>query len=163
MKKVFFTLISFFVIVTLSCGQDEIPPSAINVGVGFGVPFGGLGAKTVLGPKNSGLLLGFGVLPGSNKPGFMLGVQLSRQVIFIDIGYGRIGTYQINDQKTKTVEAGIVLIGGMIPIGSPKRLFMDLSMGASFGDRLHDGHFEFIRNTFQLALGLGYRIGNTDK
>ncbi len=160
MKRI---LLAFFVVIMFipaHC-QNDLPNSIINLEAGVGVSFGGLGVKTVLGIKNSGLLIGAGIFPGVGKADVAIGAQLSTGPIYFDIGYGTVAYTQINDGDYHKTKAGFALVGGMIPLHKKKIVFIDLGMGLTFGSRDRIGFLEVNPNGVTLCAGLGFRIGSS--
>lgn len=145
----------------LSYSQDKLPNSIVNVGAGAGVNYGIFGAKTVVGYRNSGLLVGLGYVPGGFL-GYEIGVQLSIQWIYVSLGYGVFGTRKVNNDPVKALEAGNVLIGGMIGLGEEKRIFIDLGVGHTFGAPSYTplgGGFSADENAWLAVIGIGIRLG----
>ncbi len=70
--------------------QRDYPRSMINIGIGLGSNYGGIGCKTVIGYKDSGLLVGLGTVFGYGL-GFEVAGQYSYKWWFINMGYGVYG------------------------------------------------------------------------
>ena len=161
MKKILHLFLILILSTTVGFGQSKLPDSNINVGVGLGMNYGIFGIKTVFGYRNSGLLLGIGVVPGGIV-GYEIGAQISKDWFFANIGYGVVGTYQINNDPIQAINAGDILVGGMIGLGKKKRTFIDLGVGHTFGAPTITDFLGnvIVQNTFNVILGVGYRFGN---
>lgn len=159
MKKI--AVILIFVLSFINgFSQDNLPNSFVNIGVGIGQTSGGLGVKTVIGYRNSGLLIGLGYF-GLGLTGYKIGGQISFHNFYAEIGYGLIATSQVNEGPINPIEAGSILIGGMVGIGKAKRIFIDMGVGYSFGapDLVLPVGVQKM-NVMCFNIGLGYRIGN---
>jgi hypothetical protein len=155
-KAILYSVFLVFVLTGLS--QSNMPESAVNIGAGFGQPFGGLGAKGVVGYKNSGVLVGLGHF-GPGITGYTIGAQVSVNSIYFNLNYGTVVTVQVNEGPAEPVTGGSILFGGMIGLGSQKRLFIDLGLGYSFGTKSTNIMGEqFSNNVPCFSIGLGYRI-----
>ena len=146
-----------------SNAQSHIPNSIVNVGVGIGANYGIIGTKTVVGYKNSGLMLGLGYAIGG-LPGYQIGGQLSIKWFYMNLSYGVVQTAKVNNDPTYSVKAGNIMVGGMIGLGQEKRTFIDLAIGHSFGAPplviyVPYASFEQDQNTVTFCLGIGYRFG----
>lgn len=144
----FVCLLSFFQLF----GQSGRPASYVNMGVGAGLNYGGIGTKTVIGYRNSGLLIGLGTFPGAGT-GYEVGAQLSEEFFFVNIGYGVVGFQQINNDPVQSVKGGTVMVGGMIDLAVQRRLFLDLGVGHTFASKNPD--FDGLTGVF----GIGFRLG----
>ena len=144
-------------------GNDDHPwpRSFLSVGAGVGPNFGLIGAKSVIGPKGTGLLLGAGRLGGSTC--YQAGVQVAIKAWFINLGYGtyEVGSYQIGFSPAReyTLEGFTVSTGGMVNLTSNKRLFLEGSLGY-----LIDGARPIFLDDpvllgFTFNFGVGYRLG----
>jgi hypothetical protein len=135
----------------------------MNIGVGLGMNYGEIGLKSVIGAKNSGLLIGLGSNPDVGL-GYEIGAQISADWFYANIGYGTFGsrTTTVNGVVIESVSLSAVniLIGGMINLGKAKRGFIDLGLGHTIGaPAYHDflGN-DFDQNQFTFSLGFGYRL-----
>ncbi len=163
MKKVFLALCLGLFTTSLLKAQSKLPASYLNVGLGVGMNYGIIGTKTVIGYKNSGLLVGLGYLPGGFT-GYEVGAQLGINWFFANFGYGTIGTYQVNNEDPQVTEAFNLMVGAMIGLGQSKRTFIDLGVGHTFGAPAIESPLgEIEQNAFTIALGVGYRFGTIKK
>lgn len=140
--------------------QKDLPDSHMNVGFGFGKNYGGLGVKTVIGYRNSGLLAGLGVLPGGIV-GYEIGGQLSAKAFYANFGYGVYSAYQVNDGPVNPIKSMSFLVGGMVTFGKANATFIDLGLGHTIGaPTIQIGPFEESQDAFILAVGIGFRLLN---
>ena len=143
----FLKTIILFVFFTFSINsitaQNDLPRSTFNIGAGVGQSYGIIGIKSVIGIKNSGLLLGIGTIPGTNLAGYAVGLQISEDWLFASLTYGSIGAFNVNSGPWEPIEAGNVMIGAMLSVNSSKRAFIELSLGAFF--RCYTGAFRTFR------------------
>ena len=151
-----FILFSF--IFSTAQAQDDLPDSHINLGVGLGMTHGGLGIKTILGYRNSGLMIGLGYIPGGVL-GYEFGGQLAIQSFYFNLGYGVSGTYQVNDEPVEVVKCGNFMVGYMISLDKMKNVFIDLGIGHTLGaPTVQMGPFEARQGGVIFALGIGVRL-----
>lgn len=158
MKKLF--LLSIFIIYcNLIHSQSDLPRSFANIGLGAGTNYGLLGIKTILGYKNSGLLLGIGTLGGVT--GFEVGGQISIQSLYINAGYGTYGFHENGATgKKDLLKGGNCIIGGMINLGKTKAAFIDLGIGLSWGAKSMNLYGQSVQlTTLSGVIGIGLRIG----
>ena len=111
MKRFSFILIFSFFTIGIYC--QDIPNSFVNFGIGLGQSSGGFGVKTVMGYRNSGLLLGLGYW-GAGITGYKIGGQISIHHMYAEAGYGVVMVAQENDDPIYPITAWSMLIGGMI-------------------------------------------------
>src|SRR5688500_18763171 len=107
------TLILFLSSLSITQAQNDLPDSHVTLGVGAGMSYGGLGSKAIIGYRNSGLMIGFGYMPGGLL-GYELGGQLAIQSFYFNLGYGVSGTYQVNDEPVQPVKCGNFMLGYMV-------------------------------------------------
>ena len=77
--------------------------------------YGVFGVKSVIGYKNSGLLLGLGAVPGGVL-GYEIGAQYSYDWIFFNAGYGVSGIIEHEGEKPEAVNSASIIMGGMFSI-----------------------------------------------
>lgn len=134
----------------------------MNVGVGIGMPYGGIGTKTILGPRNSGLMIGLGIFPGGIV-GYEVGAQLAIQSFYLNAGYGISSVYKVNDEPIETVTCGNFMLGYMIKLNPKKTVFLDLSLGHTIGAPTVDiGPFRENQGGVTFAFGVGWRLAIKD-
>lgn len=151
-------LFILFVTSLSSHGQSTLPESYLNTGIGIGMNYGGFGVKTVIGRRNSGLLIGLGGVPGVGL-GYEVGAQLGVKSFYVNCGYGIAGTHQINDRPAKPIKCMSVVLGGMINLNKSKDVFLDLGLGHTAGaPTVTYGPFEENLNSFIVVLGIGMRL-----
>jgi len=144
----------------MGLAQNDYPKSFINMGIGLGSNYGGFGIKTVTGYKNSGLLVALGSELGYGL-GFEVGGQFSYKWWFMNIGYGVYGEAHNLPGDYQLIKGGIVMTGGMINLGKPKRCFIDLAIGYCFGGTYDDTFDDNIKyNVVDGSIGLGFRFGD---
>lgn len=145
--------------VSSSFSQSTLPDSHVNIGFGFGMNYGTIGTKAVFGHKNSGLMVGVGIVPGGLF-GYEVGAQLSENWLYLNLGYGVCGTQKIDDSKRKVIEAGDFMVGVMIPLDPEKRVFLDLGLGHTFGapSRKDAMGYNISQNTVTGVVGIGFRL-----
>jgi hypothetical protein len=159
MDKKIYILILFITISGFLRSQTEIPKSYVNIGLGGGVNYGIFGTKTVIGYKNSGLLIGLGYVPDGGV-GYQIGGQFSAKWFFANVGYGVTGTQQINSRTIETIYSGFIVLGGMINIGRAKRTFLELGIGHTIGSPPIKIYNQYVdTNVFTAVIGLNYRFG----
>jgi hypothetical protein len=141
-----------------SSAQNELPPSHINVGLGAGMNYGVFGVKTVIGYRNSGLLIGLGAVPGGLF-GYEIGAQLGIESFYMNVGYGISGTYQVNDGPVQPIKCMSFIVGGMINLDKKKNWFVDLGVGHTFAsETVQIGPFEENHDMFTAVIGVGVRL-----
>ena len=159
MKSNFFiTLILLLSTLSVTQAQTDLPDSRVTVGMGAGMPYGGLGSKVVVGYRNSGVLIGFGYMP-TGLVGYEIGGQLAIQSFYINLGYGVSGTYQINGGSVNPIKCGNLMLGYMVDLDKMKKAFLDIGIGHTVGSpTLQIGPFEEKQGAVTFALGLGLRL-----
>lgn len=136
------------------------PNFPISMGLGIGSNYGMLGVKTIVGKNNSGLLLGLGSSTQGDLSG-QVGFQFSRKDgLFINAGIGTYGIV-VENEKSSSINGGIVMVGAMIDLTPSRRLFLDLGGGYAFGGSYENLFGQEIKVTALIFhAGLAYRIGN---
>jgi hypothetical protein len=151
----------FFLLITLSfstMAQKTLPDSHMNLGVGLGKNYGGIGLKTVIGYRNSGILVGLGAMPGGIL-GYEIGGQVSVDAFYANLTYGVLGSYQINDGSVNPIKSMSFLVGGMIGLGATKTTFVDLGIGHTLNaPTIQIGPFEENQEAFIFVVGIGFRL-----
>lgn len=138
--------------------QGTVPNSYVNLGIGLGMNYGGIGVKGVIGYRNSGLLIGVGAIP-SGIVGYEIGGQISIGAFYANLGYGILGTYQLNDGPVEPIKSMSFLVGGMINVGKTEDAFIDIGVGHSIGaPTTQIGPFEENQSAFVFAVGVGFRL-----
>lgn len=150
--------------------SDGYPISILNLGTGFGTTYGGFGFKTVIGRKNSGLLVGLGSNFGLGL-GYSIGGQISLKWWYVSASYGTYlgGTrFQSGNFSEVNVPVGVHLMtGAMVNLGKPKRCFLDFGIGLSLGGTIKTYTISFYSTTsssipvtsLAVNIGFGVRIG----
>lgn len=129
--------------------------SVVNLGVGYGVNYGGLiGLQTILGYKNSGLLLGLGQLAGLT--GYSIGGQISRHWFYANICYGTVAWHKYPGRSAMTDETSAVMMGAMMTPFQNKSLYLNIGIGHTLSAPINRFYTE---NFFVGALGISYRFG----
>jgi hypothetical protein len=138
--------------------SQDLPNSRVNMGLGIGMNYGGIGTKTVLGFRNSGLLIGLGTM-GNGILGYEVGAQVAIKSFYFNVGYGISGTYQVNLEPVESVKAGNIMVGYMISLGKAKTAFIDLAIGHTLGaPTVQLGPFEEDQGGVTFGVGIGYRL-----
>ena len=116
-----------------------------------------LGIKTIIGKRNSGLLIGFGKMPITY--GYEIGGQLSYKWFYFNAGYGVSSTYQSADNVKGRLTAFNINIGGMFNLGKEKGTFIDIGTGGFLGADAYKLNRNYTTNSSGLsfAFGIGYR------
>jgi hypothetical protein len=152
MKRAILTSLLIFAI---SVGYSQIyyPKSHLNLGIGIGPNYGQMGIKTIIGYKNSGLLIGVGGYPGHRTYNidtgkdiidwiiaYEVGGQISYKWWYANLGYGVYDYFQgyWNDEVDKVMKGGIFITGVMVSIGKEKRFFIDAGLGVDWGATYRD-------------------------
>ncbi len=154
--------LSFFSIYSQKKERPPFPNSIIDIGVGAGSNYGMLGAKTVLGYKGSGILIGTGIFSGQFA--YQVGLQASYKWFFANFCYGTYSS--VTDGKTGETELAngfIAMGGGKINLIRSKKLFLELGLGYGWG-----ATYEFLGGSIPISnavavVGIGYRIFNVKK
>jgi hypothetical protein len=159
-KAIIFAGILIFSILYVSAQQK---PAFMNIGLGIGPNYGGVGVKSVIGYNNSGLLLGAGVqLEGLF--GYEIGGQISYKWIFINLGYGLYAVSSTdwlltNPGEPQPLKGGIAMVGAMINLGEKKKVFLDIGIGYDWGGTIRTvGYPDEKRNFVDGLIGLGIRL-----
>jgi len=153
-------IMALICITKLSFSQSELPNSIVSFGIGAGPNYGVFGTKTVIGYKNSGLLLGAGALAGLFA--YEIGVQFSPTWFFLNLGYGVYGlSVNGNTGKQELIKGLIFIVGGMINLGKQKKIFIDLGIGYAGGGSIKTSFGQTLDvNGPSGIIGIGYRIGD---
>jgi hypothetical protein len=159
--KTIFTAFTFFLLcVDYTTAQTKLPDTFINVGVGIGANYGSLGTKTVLGFKNSGLMVGLG-RGIDGYPAYQIGGQISYKWAYTSFGYG--GLFRQRGQGHEPIpNEAILTFGAMISLGKSKRSFIDLGIGQYLSAYTKSETWATYGWAASLtpAVGFGYRLGN---
>jgi hypothetical protein len=136
--------------------QSDYPKSYLNLGVGIGANYAeGIGVKSVIGYKNSGLLLGIGSMLGASVIGYEIGGQVSYKWWFLNLTYGAKGL--INNEN---MDNGVTFMtGGMVNLEKSKRLFLEIGLGFTTKSRYKPSIINFEDEVPTFNLGLSYRFG----
>ena len=178
MKRAILTILMIS-LVFIGYSQSDYPKTVFNLGVGLGPNYGGIGTKTIIGYKNSGLLIGAGRYRGhrtinsvSGKETFEwitayeIGGQISYKWWYANLGYGVYDFFQKywSDDVDKVMKGGIFITGVMVNIGKEKIYFIDAGLGLDWGATYRDYTFrgvyigEKIYNKVAGVIGLGIRL-----
>lgn len=158
-----FILLFLFLYCNLIYSQSDYPKSYVNIGIGGGPNYGGIGLKTVIGYKSSGLLLGVGMLGG--MIGYEIGGQVSADGFFLNLGYGAYGVHTNETTGNKELlKGGNGIVGGMINLGKQKMIFLDLGIGYSWGATYRTAWGQQMKlSTVIGVIGIGLRIVDEKK
>jgi hypothetical protein len=158
MKNLLLITVLFTTILFRVQAQNTLPNTHVNIGVGLGAPYGVVGTKTILGYRNSGLMVGLGVVPGGLF-GYEIGAQLSSQSFYVNLGYGVTGVYQVNNEPAHTIQCGNLMVGCMLNLNKSKNVFLDIAGGHTLGaPTVQIGPFEENQGGFTASLGVGVRL-----
>ncbi len=137
----------------------DIPRSFFNIGLGVGPNYGLIGVKTVIGYKDNGLMVGYGMFGG--KICYEVGLQGSYKWWFINCSYGAYKLVTNVSTKESEMAFGLIVItGGKIDLIKSKRLFLDAGAGYAGGAVLYFKNGPSIPiKGFTFSAGLNYRIG----
>ncbi|HKZ36781.1 MAG TPA: hypothetical protein VJ184_03955 [Chryseolinea sp.] len=158
MKTIIIAL-AFLLWIDHATAQTKLPDTFINVGIGIGGNYGLCGTKTVVGFKNSGLMVGLG-RSRSGYPVYQLGGQISYKWAYATLSYG--GLVRERDRDDAPIVSGAnLMFGSMISLGKSKRCFIDLAIGQYLNTYSNN---ETVGNSWaeslNAAVGFGYRLGN---
>jgi hypothetical protein len=161
--KTIITAFAFLLWIEHAAAQTKLPDSFINVGIGIGGNYGFLGTKTVVGFKNSGLMVGLG-RSLSGYPVYQIGGQISYKWAYATLSYG--GLVWQRDHDDAPISSGAnLMFGAMISLGKSKRSFIDLGIGQYLNTYTKNetvagsGWVESLN----AGLGFGYRLGKRNK
>ena len=158
--KTIFTAFAFLLCIDHTTAQTKLPDTFINVGVGIGANYGGLGTKAVVGFKNSGLMVGLGY--GTDGiPGYQIGGQISYKWAYATLSYGGLVRQRDPDKVPIPNEANL-MFGAMINLGKSKRSFIDLGLGqylSAYTKSETSAAYGWAAS-LNVAAGFGYRLGN---
>jgi hypothetical protein len=140
--------------------SQKYAQTILNFGVGIGPNYGGVGTKTVLGYKNSGLLIGLGTFAFSGFA-YEIGAQVSYRWMFANIGYGVYSKAEnLLLDKYQMIKGGIFMTGAMINLGKPKKFFLEAGLGYDWGGTYEsEGEIKSF-NSIDAILGFGVRLMN---
>lgn len=140
-------------LISIEYSQNKYPNTILNLGIGIGPNYGQTGIKTIIGYKNSGLLIGVGgyrwhrtINSVSGKEIFdwittyEIGGQISYKWWYANLGYGVYDFFQKNwsDEVDKVMKGGIFITEVMVSIGKEKRCFIDAGLGVDWGATYKD-------------------------
>lgn len=137
------------VIIIIACNQVYTQNThLLNISFGLGHNYAGVGLKTIVGYKNSGLLLSAGFR--GFKLAYAIGGQFSIGPWYINGGIipfvtGRENIYNSN-----------MMTGANINLGQTKKLFLDIGAGYAWGGVIEGLNEE--AHGFIWAVGIGYRF-----
>ena len=139
-----------------SYSQKSIPTTIVSTSIGVGSNYGGIGSKTIIGYKNSGLLVGVGHY--TIGIAYEIGIQYSYRWLYINAGYAPFGVAGKEDGNHKNIYGKNITSGVMISLGKRKRTFIDLGYGYCWDGKLTGNNGEeIIVDGFMAVLGIGYR------
>ena len=156
----FFTLIFILILlfnIQLYSQSDNSDP-CVNISIGAGMNYGGIGTKTVIGSDNFGLLIGLGIFPGGLL-GYEFGFQYKERLAFVNVGYGVSGIIQYGESEIEKVHSIGVIAGGMFFLGKNKKTFLDIGIGHTFATEEHYLYgYQTTQNGLIAVLGIGRKI-----
>ncbi len=166
MKKIIATFLFTIALSAFGYGQKDYPNTIFNIGFGLGGNYGGFGTKTIIGHKNSGLLLGLGT--GGGGLWYEIGGQISYKWMYLNLGYGIIGTSDnpLTNDNTELIKGKMALTGVMINLGKSKRYFLDLGIGYDWDGTYTANTYTNEKDKFHTidaAIGFGIRLGEFKK
>jgi hypothetical protein len=158
--KTIFAAFAFLLCIDHSTAQTKLPDSFINVGMGIGGNYGLVGTKTVVGFKNSGLMVGVG-LSRDGYPVYQIGGQISYKWAYTTLSYGGLVHKRNQDDAPIASDANLML-GAMISLGKSKRAFIDLGIGQHLSAYTKNETWAAYgwAASLDAAVGFGYRLGN---
>jgi hypothetical protein len=160
--KTIIAALAFLLCINYASAQTKLPNSFINVGAGIGGNYGACGTKTVVGFKNSGLMLGLGH-SRSGYPVYQIGGQISYKWAYATLSYG--GLIRQRDQDDAQITSGAnLMFGAMISLGKSKRSFIDLAIGQHLNTYTKNetvAGSDWVES-LNAAVGFGYRLGKRD-
>jgi len=127
----------------------------------MGVSHGGLGLKSVIGWKNSGLFIGVGSFVGMGEIALAIGGQISHGPLYVNLGYGTFAMSKLNDKIYSKTKGMFAIMGGMVPLEKRKIIFLDFGLGLSIGAKEKSAYYEVSRNGAVYSIGLGFRISSS--
>jgi hypothetical protein len=150
-------LLIISIIITVSQGTAQIiqDPSLINVSLGYGPNYGGVGVKTVIGYGNSGLLIGVGYT--GIGLAYAIGGQYGIGPWYINGGYAPYGGgYDRITSNARSLYGANIMSGVNLRFGKSRKLFFDLGIGYSWGGTIPE--LDFRPKTYMWGFGFGYRF-----
>lgn len=161
MKKGILSILFAITFIVLGYGQTDYPNTIINVGVGLGGNYGGVGTKTIIGYRNSGLLIGLG--SGGGGLWYEVGGQISYKWMYANLGYGIIGVSKnvLSNDIKELIEGKMFTAGAMINLSESKKYFLDLGIGYDWDGKYKSNSYTNENGTFNTidaAIGFGIRF-----
>jgi hypothetical protein len=159
--KTVFAAFAFLLCIHHTTAQTKLPDTFINVGLGIGANYGVMGTKTVIGFKNSGLMVGLGYRDFFGDPVYSIGAQISYKWAYTTLSYGGSFRQQSQGEELIPNETNL-MFGAMISLGKSKRSFIDLGIGQFLSAYTKNGEWAQYGWSASLnaAVGFGYRLGN---
>ncbi len=152
-------ILLLFILSKLSFSQidnSNVPENIISVGFGLGPNHGLIGTKTVVGYKNSGLLIGLGTFNGVIS--YEIGAQLCPDWYYFNIGYGGFSVAYDGVVYEHYLMKGLILMGGgVINLGKRKLFYADLGIGYATG-KAEMAYISVKKDVATINLGIGYRL-----
>ncbi|MBA0883685.1 hypothetical protein [Flavobacterium undicola] len=161
MKKMILTVFATIAFIAVGYCQNDYPNNILNIGVGIGGNYGGIGTKTIIGYRNSGLLVGLGSFGGGLW--YEIGGQISYKWMYLNLGYGIIGVSEnlLTNDNTELIKGKMATIGAMINLGKSKKYFLDLGIGYDWDGTYTSNSYTNEKDTFNTidaAIGFGIRL-----
>ncbi|WPR71493.1 hypothetical protein SLW70_16390 [Flavobacterium sp. NG2] len=161
MKKLIVSLLFTAVFIGNGYCQNNDINNYFNFGIGLGGNYGGLGTKTIIGYKNSGLLVGLGTFSGGL--GYEVGGQISYKWLYVNLGYGIIGVSenQLTNNRTELIKGKMLTTGAMINFGNSNKYFLDLGIGYDWDGNYTSNSYTNEKSKFHTidgAIGFGIRL-----
>jgi len=160
--KTIITAFAFLLCIYHAAAQTKLPSSFINVGIGVGGNYGFVGTKTVVGFKNSGLMVGLG-RSTEGYPVYQIGGQISYKWAYATLSYGGLVCRDDQDDAPIVSDANL-MFGAMISLGKSKRAFIDLGIGqylSTYTENETTAGSSWVES-LNAAVGFGYRLGKKD-
>jgi len=130
-------------------------PTLLNVSLGYGPNYGGVGIKTVIGYGNSGFLIGVGYT--GIDLAYAIGGQYSIGPWYINGGYAPYGGgYDRVTSSARSLYGANLMSGVNLRFGKKRKLFVDLGIGYSWGGTVTG--LDFRPKAFMWGFGIGYRL-----
>lgn len=166
MKKAKLSLILIIGFSTLIYCQNDYPNNIFTTGIGVGGNYGGVGTKTIIGHKNSGLLVGLGT--AGTGLWYEIGGQISYKWMYLNVGYGVIGTSTnlLSNNPSELIKGKMATTGVMINLGESKKYFIDLGIGYDWDGTYTSNGYTNTNDKFHTidgAIGFGIRLGDFKK
>ena len=148
----FLFLFTFFTIAAQQAEKPPYPKSIIDIGPGFGAPYGIAGFQAVLGFKGNGLVLAKGYFDKVNT--YYIGLQLSMDWFYVTVGRGVIETKTYGNSST--IGTTIVL-GVKLDLDRFKRFYLQAGLGRTQSSFITPAG-TLSSGGLAASMGLGYRI-----